>query len=450
MELSLKKNRTILASLFIFTLLGDVAFSFAVKSSGRRVSKTSCVVSIGGSEEAFRSLGKILAFDMGFSGQFKTSIRRLKAKNDIKSECADLFEKGVDLHLKITPVKTKSTSKQKARVEVIQTWLGKRAYSKTIEFDPKNAVRSGHTISASVLKALTGKRGVCQSTLAWCQDSSIYCADYGCMEKRVLVNSPGTKFALSFHTKAPLLFFSQATENNNELSSVDLSNFRERVRFSYPGLTMQFSPSKDGTKGVVCMSGSRGNTELYLYDQSLCNKLGRQAFQQLTKNGGTNASPCFLPNGDVVFCSDFQTGRSGRPQLFYLDMKGKRVVRITDGRGYCAAPSYCEKKQKIVFNKAVDGVFQLFSLDLKGFNPSKFIEGRGLRAKRLTFDRSHKTEPQWHPDGDFVAFVRKGVGIFGSGKAQIAVLNLIDDSVRIVTRGTSPCGFPAWTNRTLY
>ncbi|MCK4499017.1 hypothetical protein KAU11_00805 [Candidatus Babeliales bacterium] len=429
-------------------LWGVQSEAFVVKARAGKTRKTSCIVSIEGKDELIRHLGRVIAFDMDFSGQFKTSLNHDISKRSDKNYHKALFEKGIDLCVYLLDLSFEG--RKRVGLEVVQTWLGKKVYSKTVNLKTEKAIKHGHSISEKLLLALTGKKGICCSTLAWCEGDKVVCSDYAGMQSSEVVRSPGMKFAPSFHTKAPLLFFSHATDRNSELSSIDLSTGRQRVRFSYPGLTMQFAFSPDGTKGITCMSGSRGNTELYLYDQALCNSLGKQAFTQLTKNNGANVSPCFLSNGDVIFCSDYQTGRNGRPQLYYLDAKTKKTVRLTSGIGYCAAPSYCEKNKKVVFNKPINGVFQLFCLSLKDFDVTTFKDGIGLPIKQLTFGGQDKTEPQWHPEGDFVAFMQSARGQKTARKAQVAIFSAVDGAVRVITQSATGRGFPAWTDRTLY
>jgi Tol biopolymer transport system component len=116
-----------------------------------------------------------------------------------------------------------------------------------------------------------------------------------------------------WHTQAPMIFFSQLTKENNRLMALDLNSKKPRIISSYEGLNMHPSFSEDGSKSVLCLSG-RKNSELYLYDQKICNKLKKKVYIQLTHNEGNNASPCLLPNGNVVFCSDYETGNPQIPK----------------------------------------------------------------------------------------------------------------------------------------
>jgi Tol biopolymer transport system component len=176
-----------------------------------------------------------------------------------------------------------------------------------------------------------------------------------------------------------------------------------------------------------------------MYDQQLCNKLRKRVFEQLTNNRGNNTSPCLLENGDVIFCSDFETGF---PQIYYREASTKLTHRLTNGRGYCAAPSYNAKNNSVVYCRFVKGAFQLFMIDLGD---------KKRREKQLTFDFSDKQEPAWSPCGKYIVFscdqydpaVRHRV-------PQIAILNMLSRRIHVMTTGSEPKSFPHWTTQVCY
>ena len=366
-----------------------------------------------------------------------------------RSFYSDLFKDNVGFVVTISPSNRRINGRSAAHVTAANTWSEEVVFDKVVLFDSSKIVKHSHQMSAAILKAATGDSGVCTSTLSWCEKDGIFCSDYACMNVKKIVDTPGKKFALSYHTKAPMLFFSQEIGESSELCSVDLKSEKQRIHFSYPGLNMQFSLSKDGKKGATCMSGDAGNTELYLYDQAECNRQKKTVFTKLTENNGTNSSPCFLLDDNLVFCSDFETGKNGKPQIYHFDIKTKKTARLTDGTGRCSAPNYCSANNSIIFNKEIDGRFQLFSMSLDRF---KGKNQKPLKTKQLTFGSKNKIEPVWHESGNFATFVieSESTGSSTEKDSQIALLTLNDCSFRVLSKSKGVLGFPALTERVLY
>ena len=134
--------------------------------------------------------------------------------------------------------------------------------------------------------------------------------------------------------------------------------------------------SRDGKKIVYCLSRGDGSCQLYYYSKGI--------FKQITHNDGNNVSPSLSDDGQTVyFCSDFETGK---PQIYAYDMAADRLERITDKQGYCAAPRYSGKANKLSYSRIVDGTMQIFVYDLATKTHTQ-----------LTFDQWHKGESSWSP-----------------------------------------------------
>ena len=286
---------------------------------------------------------------------------------------------------------------------------------------------------------MIGQKGPCLSSLAYCKRLSnnhkvICVSDYLCQNEITLVKAKTLNVAPRWHSKVPYLFYTQFTKNNNRLMSVNLKNRKHNIVASYKGLNMHPSFSPDGTKAVLCFSGGE-NSELYLYDQTLCKKYGKRIYTKLTNNGGNNISPTLLENDNVIFCSDFQTRL---PQIYYLNNKNKKTIRLTHG-GYCAAPSYCAKNNNVIYTKVVNHVFQLFIM-----NFNKKVE------KQLTFDKFDKHEPFWSECGNYIIFTFDCKDDANFRVAQIAVLNINSGKIRVLTHDFRPKSYPCWTNKSFF
>lgn len=419
-------------------------FEFEVHNPARRHSKVKCLFMVIGTHKHLTQLAKLIQFDLEFSDQLELDIKRNDTELD-QAILAKLFTKqDVSLCLYLEEVKD-NPKKQHVTVKAVlkEPFSGATMFEKQYHLPENALIHHAHRISDELMPTLTGQKGPMLSTLAYCKQISprhkVVCvSDYACRLEKIVVPAATINVAPCWHSHAPVLFYSQFTRSNSRLMSLDLNAKTNKIICSYDGLNMQPSFSPDGSKAVLCLSG-RGNSELYFYDQGICNKLKRRVFQQMTNNKGNNVSPCYLPNGDVVFCSDYQ---SGFPQIYYMDHKTKTTRRLTNGRGYCAAPAHCAANNGIVYTRYVHGVFQLFTIDLSASTP---------RERQLTFTAGDKVEPTWSECGKYVAFTYNYLDTAIKKKAnQIAVLNIPSGKIRVLTTSKEPKSFPAWTNRSLY
>lgn len=407
-------------------------------------SKTKCLMLCLSKDSTLLNLAKIIKFDLEFTDQLEIDLKKTDVEPSDKI-LSKLFNEGTSLCIYIKHDKSPPNDNKLKNIEIIlkDTFSQSVLLTKSYRYHEKTTVLDTHKISATLLSELTGQEGQILSTIAYCKQISSSCkavciADYACKQEKILYSSKMINIAPRWHTQAPVLLFSQLTKENTRLVSLNLHSNKTKVVCSYDGLNMQPSFSEDGTKTVLCLSGKK-NSEIYLYDQTLCNRYRKKIFTQLTHNGGNNASPCLLPNEDVVFCSDFETGT---PQIYYLDTQNKRVKRLTNGKGYCAAPSYCKNNHSIVYCRLQKGFFQLFTIDL---NKKYKIE------RQLTGDGYSKQEPVWSECGNYVAFSTDCFDLrSGHLITQIAILNIKSGKTRVLTSDQKNKSFPCWINKTLY
>jgi tol-pal system beta propeller repeat protein TolB len=416
----------------------------ATINSPKEHSKLRCLMLSLSENSTFLQMAKILKFDFEFTDQMTVDLKKAITEPTDKV-LAKLFNEGISLSVILNDLGIKKCNSDVCRVRIVvkEPSSGSTLFEKIFDYRGKDIVYDSHVIADVVMPVLTGQHGPMLSTLAYCKQLSKNCkaicvSDYACKQEKILYTSKTINLAPRWHTQAPVLFFSQLTKNSNRLVSIDLNTNHLKIVCAYEGLNMQPSFSEDGSKAILCMSG-RKNSELYLYDQSICKKLKKKVFTQITNNGENNASPCYLPSGDVVFCSDFETGQ---PQIYYLDMKNKKTMRLTNGHGYCAAPSYCKKNNSVVYCRLIKGCFQLFTINLGDKN---FFE------KQLTFDNTSKQEPVWSACGQYVAFSVDYLHPKNyKNIPQIAVLNLVSGKSKILTYDDKPKSFPCWTAKTYY
>lgn len=416
--------------------------SCEINNPSRAFSKISMLGLAVGSTGLLTQVASLIKYDLEFSDQMVIDLKKTKEvppENQLKK----MAEQGASLCLLLQEGSGSTEKQLNLHVIVKDPATGQEHFSEKFVCSENTKVIDGHRISEKLMLALTGEKGPMLSTLAYCKQLSathkIVCiADYACKFEKHVVTTKTINVAPAWHPREPGLCYSQFTKTNSRLMYTDLKAKKNKILCSYDGLNMQPSFSDDGSKVVLCLSG-KGNSEVYMYDQRVCSQLKKRVYKPLTNNGANNSSPCLLPDGNLIFCSDFQTGS---PQIYYRDHKTEFVRRLTNGRGYCAAPAYCAKNNSIVYTRFSHGVFQIYTMDLSQPFPIEH---------QLTKSHGDKVDPTWSECGRYIAYTfadhnpktRKTTN-------QIAILNLMSGKQRVVTSGNEHKSFPSWTGRSLY
>ena len=417
----------------------NVSTSFHIKSSSDGYSVLPCMLGCFGEHLLTTNVAKVIRDDLDFTDQFTVALKKVKQEVGDR-ELKKLFDDGTSLYIELYEG-THTDDRIEVVARVKDTNSGCLVHEEKASVCQKSYIIDAHRIAEKIIYACTGEKGVCLSSLAYCemrsQQQKVICvSDYACKQRRVVVPGKAVNVAPKWHTQAPILFYSQFTKSNNRLMSLNLKTKKQRVVCSYNGLNMQPAFSGDGSRAVVCLSGGKGNSELYCYDENVCKKLGRRVFKQLTNNGAHNVTPCLLANGDVVFCSDY---RSRVPQICYLERETQKMWRLTNDYQYSADPDYCGVINTVVYTKPVGMVFQLFTINLDNMNI--------LRERQLTFNSGNKHDPSWSVCGRYIVFSYEDPYQKGRKTPQIAVLNVKSGKIRGLTAGGGPKSFPRWNGR---
>lgn len=398
--------------------------------------KSKCFLFCLDENEISAKLAKTIGYDLEFTDVFKVFLKK-SDRVFSKEEHFRLFEKEeVDYSIYIKTLE--NSKKDYCRIQ----FCLKNNYSNLSEIDEvfegplKDLVWLGHKIASKVAEILTGRPGIFMKELVYCKFVSawhkvIIRSDYAGNGSHEIVSGKGINSVPCWHPLLNVLFYTKLTPSKSMLLAFDLKTSRHKIVADFEGLNMQPSVSEDGKKVVLCLA-TTGNTELFLFDKDDSFRLKKRAFKQLTRNNGNNVAPIFLSNGDVVFCSDFET--SG-PQIYYLNMRTNKSKRLTKG-AYCAGPSYCKCLNSIVYTKVVNGVFQLFTLKLKD------IDGE-VKEEQLTFGAGDKQDPYWAENGDYIYYSYRCPDSKREKRTmQIAVLNIASKNTHLLTSGEQPKSFP--------
>ena len=434
----MKRNRffVLLVFVFLFPILkaqGKEGIYFEGKDLPLEYGKIKCLVLCLGNNGELAKIAKVIVDGLAFTDQFETELNTTK-KMFSRRENLRLFRQGYSYCIFLKKLRLKK-GKIKFQVIIKDTSSNETEYSGKFEDETKNYILVGNRVCSNLSKDLIGKEGIFLNKLAFCQQLSswnkiITLSDYSCKYQKTLTSRNKVNSVPCWHSTLPILFYTCVSKISNKLMALDLIRNKQKVICSFRGINSQPSVSQDGKKVALCI-GITGNSEIYLYDQMEAKKRKKRVFRQITKNGGNNVSPCFLSNGDIILCSDFELNS---PHIYYFDMKKKSLRRITKGN-YNAGPSYCKINNSIVFSKVVDHVFQLFTINLDSISKS-------ISEKQLTFGSGDKHDPNWSECGDYIYFAYRCPNDKGKNYYQIAVLNIASKNTRVLTFDDKPKSFP--------
>ncbi|MCB1733764.1 MAG: Tol-Pal system beta propeller repeat protein TolB [Gammaproteobacteria bacterium] len=132
---------------------------------------------------------------------------------------------------------------------------------------------------------------------------------------------------------------------------------------------------------------------------------------------GINGAPSWSPDGSRLALT---LSKDGDPEIYVLDVNSGRLTRLTNNAGIDTEAVWAPDGQSLVFTSDRSGRPQLYRVAVTGGT-----------AKRITFDGEYNAGASYSPDGKRLAMVNGD-----DGKYRIAVLDLENDLMRVLTEGS--------------
>ena len=381
------------------------------------------VMGIGSDKSELEKLCQTIKTDLGFTGQFAVDVEFSQEVPTTKKI------KGINKTHPLLVAVTSDGKKEKMEWRLYDTNSSTMKRGKSVK-KRGNLMRDwGHSLSDGILNALTDAPGFFGSKIAFCRQTKknttdIYMMDYDGSSVKKLLSLDSLAIAPRWNNdiSQPLILYSQYTPTNVRLMYTSLEG-KTGIAADFDGLNMLPAFSADGTDVILCLS-VEGSSQLYRYVHYAKKHKGK--YIPLTNNKGNNISPTVMPNGDIIFCSDFE---SKKPQIYKMDSKGRNWNRLTEG-GFCTSPSYCAANNKLAFIKNISGRGQIMVYDME---TEKLVQ--------LTSDASHKEECCWSPCGNYMLF-----GTDDGKKKRLAHISLLTKRRTYITDGTFNDGYPSWSH----
>ena len=146
--------------------------------------------------------------------------------------------------------------------------------------------------------------------------------------------------------------------------------------------------SPDETRLVFMSNGGSGNYDLYLLPA-----LGHKSPIRLTDDEAKDSHPHWSPVADRLV---FVSGRTGRADIYLMDLASRKVTQLTNGHKTFLYPQWSPDGEKIVMIYGSNENHDIFIIE--------DINRPAQTLKALTHWNYDDLRPVWSPDGKKIAF----------------------------------------------
>ena len=248
--------------------------------------------------------------------------------------------------------------------------------------DGAKAAQIAHKAADDLIKALTGKDGICSAQIALIGNATgkkeLYLCDWDGSNLRALTHDNSISLAPKWSPDGRRLLYTSYLRGAASLFSVDLASGQRGQLIRTGGMVTGGSFSPDGSRIALILSKD-GNPELYV---ASANGSGLNRLTRTT--GADEASPCWSPDGSQI-C--YVSGPPGALQLFIISGSGGQPQRLTSFGRQNESPDW-GPTGRIAYQSLIGGQYQICIID-----PAT----RGYT--QLTSAGPAYEDPAWAPDG---------------------------------------------------
>jgi TolB protein len=275
-----------------------------------------------------------------------------------------------------------------------------------------------HALADDIVQAITGKKGLGQSRIAFKVDtganSEIYIADFDGHNAQAVTKDNTIVAAPAWVPGHLALCYTSYKFGNPDIFFHNLASGERRAVAQYSGLNTSAAVSPDGKRIAMILSKS-GSPDVYVAG------IDGKNLRQLTATREDESSPCWSPDGQWI-C--FATKIKERRSLCKVSASGGPAQRIsTAGISNPTEPDWSPDGKWIVFT-AMMGGFEICVVPAAGGQTTVLVGGE---------------DPSWAPNSRTVIFARRA-----SQGRVLSVLDVPTKQVKDVARVSGSNSQPSW------
>jgi TolB protein len=303
--------------------------------------------------------------------------------------------------------------------------LGKRYTSDAVDYKTV-----GHAIANDIVFAITGKKGIFLTKIAFSCDKTgkkeIYTMNYDGSEVRQITKLRSIAMGAAWSPDGKKLAFSVFNRHSDNTKNIDLFDYNfntgaMRLLSNRKGINSGASYHPNGKQLALTLSYA-GNPDVYLLN------IDSRSTTQLSRSVGFDVDPNFSPDGSKVA---FVSSRAGKPMVYTMSTSNPSdVKRITYAGQYNATPNWSPDGKKIVFAGWIDAHFDIFT-----------VTADGTKIERFTKNEGNNEDPSFSPDGSMIAFSSNRA----NKEKAIYIMNSDGTNVKRLTFGLGNCSGSKWS-----
>jgi TolB protein len=270
-----------------------------------------------------------------------------------------------------------------------------------------------HAFADDIVFAITSKKGIAQTKIAFKAGGEIYVADFDGHNYQAVTHDGAIVAAPAWVPGKLALYYTSYKLGNPDVFYHDLSSGERRVIAQYSGLNTSAAVSPDGSKVAMILSKG-GSPNVYV-----CNADGSD-LKRLT-TGAEDSSPCWSPDGQWI-C--FATKINERRMLAKVPANGGEVQRIsTAGVSNPTEPDWSPDGKWIAFTSQM-GEFDICVVPAGGGDATALVRGE---------------DPSWSSNSRTLIFARET-----NYQHALSVLDAPTKQVKDIPRILENDSQPAW------
>ncbi|MSU21887.1 MAG: hypothetical protein EXS30_10890 [Pedosphaera sp.] len=275
-----------------------------------------------------------------------------------------------------------------------------------------------HNLADDVIEKITGKPGISRYKIAFKgqagSSTEIYISDFDGFNPVPVTRDGALVAAPCWVPHKRILYYTSYKSHYPDIYSHDLSSGERKPVARYPGLNSSAAISPDGRRVAMILSKS-GSPDLYVADADGTN------LKQLTQTREDESSPCWAPDGRKI-C--YVSSAGGIPGLYVISLDGGPPKKLrTIGSGRASEPDW-----------SPDGKFIAFTAMRREFDIC-VVPAEGGDSITLTAGE----DPSWGVNSRTIIFSRRF-----KGKQVLSLLDVPTKRFKDVSQNLGSCSQPSW------